>query len=527
MSDASKATPAPKLVEALLEPDPYPHGADKIELIETHISWVFLAGDYAYKIKKPVALGFLDFRELASRHFYCEEEIRLNRPWAPEIYVDVVAITFLQGRMKIGGAGPAVEYAVRMRRFDQALRLDKQLECNQLSPDDMRGLAANIAQRHASAERVPASGRRRALDLTESLMWDNFTALRPATDNAKIDQLFDWTGHELEKLRLIISERFDEGFYRDCHGDLHLANLVRLPGGITTFDCIEFSADLRFIDVACDIAFLIMDLESKQRDDLAAYFMNRYLEKSDDYASMQLFDLYFVYRCLVRAKVAAIRATERSLVDEARQDSVEAKRYITMATRQAKPRRPILVMMHGLSGSGKTWVSERLMAQLPAIRIRSDLLRKRLFGYEETAKSDSAIAQGIYNASSDTDVYAGMRNRAEAVLRSGHNVILDATFLRRESRDDAAALARHCGAALVIVFATASDDELRRRLLVRGMSGADASEADLAVLDHQLRLHDPLTGTERDLAIQIDSRDAGAVSDLPQRIRQRQTHSFK
>lgn len=525
MPDAFTDTQDSRLVKALLEPGSYPHAADAIEMIETHISWVFLAGDYAYKIKKPVALGFLDFRELAKRRFYCEEEIRLNRQWAPEIYIDVVKVTLSRGRAKIGGAGPAIEYAVKMRRFDQNLRLDKQLECARLSPEDMRELAANIAGRHEFADKVPVSRRQRAIDLTESLMWDNFTSLRSVIDASELDLLVDWTRDQLEKLRPIITGRFDRGFYRDCHGDLHLGNLVRLPRGITTFDCIEFSADLRFIDIACDIAFLIMDLESKQRDDLAAHFVNRYFEKSDDYASMRLFDLYFVYRCLVRAKVAAIRATERNAADAAQHDVAEATRYVAMASRQARQRRPILMVMHGLSGSGKTWISERLMAQLPAIRIRSDLLRKRLFGYAETDRSGSEIAQGIYTEASDADVYAGMRERAEVVLCSGHNVILDATFLQRRFRDDALALARQCDAAHIIVCATLPDEELQRRLLAREQSGVDASEAGLDVLEHQLLSQEPLNATEHDFSMSIDSRDANAVSEMSRRIRQMAKHS--
>jgi aminoglycoside phosphotransferase family enzyme len=333
----SRASPQlPQLIRELFDSDAYPHLTAHVELIETHISWVFLAGDFAYKIKKPLALGFLDFRELEKRRFYCEEEIRLNQRFAPEIYIGVVKITLQNGRPRVDGQGVAVEYAVRMHRFDQALRLDKQLENGLLSAEDMRELGANIAARHEAADIVPESQRQHVLALTESQMQDNFTALRSRIDDGLLSPLYEWTQQAMQRFRPVIGRRFDNGFFRDCHGDLHLANLLRLPSGITTFDCIEFSADLRYIDVACDIAFLVMDLESKQRSDLSAHFINRYFERTDDYDSMRLFDLYFVYRCLVRAKVDAIRASERD-DDVARQEDLgEATRYCRMAARRQR-----------------------------------------------------------------------------------------------------------------------------------------------------------------------------------------------
>jgi aminoglycoside phosphotransferase family enzyme/predicted kinase len=508
------------LIDGLLKSAAYPHAADAIEFIETHISWIFLAGDYAYKVKKPVALGFLDFRELESRRFYCEEEIRLNQRWAPEIYLGVVKITLQNGQPGIEGAGTASEYAVKMRRFDQALRLDKQLQKDLLSAADMRELATNIADRHEAAETVPLSLRDRALELTESLMLDNLAALRLCLDQQLLQPLDAWTVQEIEYHRTTFAERFEQGFYRDCHGDLHLANLVRLPDGITTFDCIEFSADLRYIDVACDTAFLIMDLESKGRSDLAAYFINRYFERTDDYGSMRIFNAYFIYRCLVRAKVAAIRASERDSDAEKAEDIAEARRYCDMAARQTAKRRPRLITMHGLSGSGKTWLSERLMAALPAIRIRSDLVRKRLFGLDETARSGSTVAAGMYAADADIDVYTEMHLRAAAILRSGHDVILDATFLRYEQRENARKLAQDNDASFLIVSATAPAEELRRRIRAREQRGSDASEAGIAVLEHQLATGDELTRAESAAAVSVDSSDADVTLELSLRVRQ-------
>lgn len=519
MADELSNRQLPDLIRDLLDEHAYPHPAQAIELIETHISWVLLAGDFAYKIKKPLNLGFLDFRSLEKRHFFCEEEIRLNRPWAPEIYLGVVKIALRRGQARIGADGDAAEYAVKMRRFDQELRLDRQLANGRLTATDMSELAANIVARHQAAEAVPVDRRQRVLDLTESQMHDNFAALAPAIDRSLLDALQQWTSCELRALRPVIRERFGQGCFRDCHGDLHLANLLRLPDGITSFDCIEFSLDLRQIDVACDVAFLLMDLESKGRPDLAAHFNNRYLELSDDYGSMLVADLYFVYRCLVRAKVAVIRAGERESAAAGNADLAEATRYCRMAAERTKLRQPILLAMHGLSGSGKTWLSEKLLAQLPAVRLRSDRLRKRLAGLGETAHSGSAVGQGIYTASAGDAVYGQMRLRAQPVLEAAHNVILDATFLRREQRRLAQELAADCGAAFLLVHTTAPVADLEQRIRDRADRDADASEADLGVLHHQLGLLEPLSGDEVETAITIDTGDADAVSNLARRIR--------
>jgi predicted kinase len=262
-----------------------------------------------------------------------------------------------------------------------------------------------------------------------------------------------------------------------------------------------------------------MDLESKGRADLAAYFINRYFEKTDDYDSMQLFNVYFVYRCLVRAKVAALRAAGRKSDDNRQADIAEAKRYCEMAVQQAKVKCPRLVVMHGLSGSGKTWLSERLMAALPAVRIRSDLLRRRLFGLSETAQSGSAVAAGIYATDADADVYTAMRNRAAIILRAEHDVILDATFLHHDDRDRARCLAADCDATFLIVRATANAAELRRRITTRARNRSDPSEANLAVLEYQEKNVEALTDAELACSISVDSSDADASDSLLVSIR--------
>jgi aminoglycoside phosphotransferase family enzyme/predicted kinase len=499
------------LVDALLRPDAFDHPAEDIELIETHISWVILAGDFAYKIKKPLRLDFLDFSSLDKRRACCEEEIRLNRPWAPDIYLDVVPITQQHGRPHLGGGGEPLEYAVRMRRFDQALRLDAQLAAGLLLVGDMKELGRNIAERHAAAASADPGDRERLVGKARQFARENFDHLEGVISDDDFRFLWNWTELELENLDSALWRRFDEGFVRDCHGDLHLGNLVRLPDGITTFDCIEFNPDLRYTDVFADVGFLAMDLVEKGHHDLSAHFLNRYLECSGDYDGVELLDFYFVYRCLVRAKVAAIRSRERESESERDADIEEAQKYVDFARRQATKGPRALIIMCGLSGSGKSWVSERLMAELPAIRLRSDIERKRLFSFAESESSGSGIGTGIYSADANVTTYEHIFGLASKLLAADYHVILDAAFLEAGQREAARRVAARSGRTSVLLNIHASTDVMRERLRRRAATKSDVSEANLEVLEYQLAAADAVAAEEdvidiiNDAAVDIDA----------------------
>ncbi len=508
------------LVNSLLVAEAFDHPIDSVELIETHISWVILAGDYVYKIKKPVKLAFLDFSDLARRRYYCNEEVRLNRLWAPDIYLGVVPVTIENGQAKFAGSGTPVEYAVKMRRFEQDKLLSYELERGTLTVDDMRELGAHVARRHLAAPIVNASERDRNVKLTKQFMLDNFTALEGQVENVQLAEIRDWTERELARLGSRLQERFDLGFVRVCHGDLHLGNLVRLPTGITAFDCIEFDEDLRQIDVFCDIAFLLIDLVARRHHDLAAHVLNRYLERTGDYEGMSVFSVYFVYRCLVRAKVAAIRSLERTNESDRRKDREDLCWYVDMAKRQISPREPILIVMSGMSGSGKTWISTKLMGFMPAIRVRSDIERKRMMDLEETEKSYSPVGEGIYTAKASREVYQRLFSVARSMLEHEHNVILDAAFLREADRKAAIEVARHAGRFAAIVSVTAPPALMRERITRRTRIADGASEADLKVLDYQLDTADPVRNTEHALVIEVDNVGDIDVSAIAARIKE-------
>ena len=505
------------MIERLLSAAAYPHAVRRVDLLETHISWVFLTGDFAYKIKKPVDLGFLDFRTLEKRRHYCEEELRLNQNWAPELYVEVVPITRLGDAVRVGGEGTVVEYAVRMRQFEQRARLDHVIELGQLGDKDVLELAEEIANRHAHARRVPTSSLLR--QTTQRLIWENFKELQGELPDALIDRLRAWLQVRLDTHAAFIGERIATGFYRECHGDLHLANIVRLEEGVRAFDCIEFSRELREIDVVADYAFLAMDFIARGVVGHAYTFVNRYLEKTGDYDGARLLPLYLLYRAMVRAKVAVIGREQHEARTDRAEDKHTIDRYCALARALTSDRSPVLVLMTGLSGSGKTWLSTRLVAALPGLRLRSDVERKRMLGLDEAASSGSGIGAGIYSGEVTHKMYARLFAIAEHLLCAGVNVILDAAFLDVDKRRLARELAESCGAACVLVNAVADEPILVKRIACRKTEG-DTSEADVLVLRHQIATRDPLEADERGMTISVDTGEDVDVAALAARIRQ-------
>lgn len=511
-SDAA-ATRLPPELRGLFAPAAYAHAVHDVRLVETHISWVLLTGDYAYKIKKPVNLGFLDFSTLDARRRACAEELRLNRRFAPQLYVGVVPIVDTAQGARVEGSGIAIEYAVKMRQFAQEQQLDRLLAAGELCMGDMDALGVAVAELHRAA---PAATAAVPLGWPEQIAQDaqdNIDVLRDAPDaviRAAVQALDRWSGELATRLAPLMRERRQQGFVREVHGDLHLSNLVRLDGAIVPFDCIEFSAALRFNDTISDLAFLTMDLRARGRVDLAARLLNAYLEQAGDYAGVRLLRYYEVYRALVRAKVACIRQREAAGADRI-EASRQLEAYVAFARDRALAPHPALVLMHGLSGSGKTRFSARLMSVLPAVRVRSDVERKRLHNLGADARSGSPVAGGIYAAAASEQTYAHLQAAAAACLEGGEVAIVDAAFLRRADRARFRALAQAHAVPFRIVSCSAPVAQLQRRIEQRAVRGGDASEADAAVLAHQLESAQPLGEDERTDAIEVATDDAASV----------------
>jgi aminoglycoside phosphotransferase family enzyme/gluconate kinase len=482
------------------------------KVVETHISVVVLAGEYVYKFKKAVDLGFLDFSTLALRRFNCEEELRLNRRLAPRYYLDVVPVTGSGEAPRLGGSGPAIEYCVRMRRFPAGQQFDERVRAGTLTAAHVQELAQRVAAFHASTPRAEAAMGTPGEVIAPAR--HNLDALEGASGLAAdlredLKTLRAWTEAAAVRLHAVFLARHDDGAIRECHGDMHLANITLDGSEIVIFDCIEFSPSLRCIDVMSEVAFVCIDLDYHRRADLANLFLNTYLEHTGDYAGAAVLRYYEIYRALVRAKVAAIRADQPG-IDAAEQQAQRARcrDYIRLAVSYLPAAAPSLIVTHGLSGSGKSRVSAALAPRIRAIRLRSDIERKRLHGLAMLARSDSTVTGGIYTKDASARTYAHLRDLAESVLRAGYSVIVDAAFLQQGQRREFAALAARLGVRFRILSVRANEEELRRRLHARQAGGADPSEADTAVLEYQLATQEPLQESELPQAWVVDTTAA-------------------
>ncbi len=504
---------ARKLVDALLDPACYPHEVGGIELIETHISWVLLTGRFAYKIKKPLRLDFLDFSTLERRRTLCAEELRLNRRLAPELYLDVVSIGGGPQAPRIG-TEPAIEYAVKLRQFPKNAGLDRAVEDDRVSPRQILELAESIARFHGEQPAADhAAAHTEALTNLDGLE----RALEAAGQAYSFDALRAWTSERIEALAPRFEARRRAGAVREGHGDLHLENLVVIEERIVPFDMLEFSVDLRTTDVIDEAAFLVMDLMVHGRDDLAFVFLNRYLEVTGDYAGLDLLPFYLVYRALVRAKVRVLKAVQTGDMERFERRVLP---YLRLADALLRPRRPLLAITHGLSGSGKTTVTSELIPRLPALRVRSDLERKRLRGVAPDTHEAFAVGHGRYTAAATAETYAALERAAHRALDARLDVIVDATFLAESERAAFRASAERCGAAFAIIDCVAAEHTLRKRVRSRAAAGSDASEATEAVLDAQLRSADRLTAAEMRHRVEADTSAAIDYDALAETLRQ-------
>lgn len=501
------------LIEALHNPALYGHPVRGFKLIETHISWVLLTGDYAYKIKKPVDLGFLDFSTLERRKHCCEEELRLNRRLAPSLYLEVIAITGTASTPRLGGQGPVIEYAVKMREFPQSAQLDRVLAGGNLTTGHIIRLARQVASFHRHATVVGTD----SLYGTPAEVWrpvsENFAHILPLLDTEGdrllLERLRTWSEQTYRGLIPLLDERKQGGYVRECHGDMHLGNMALLNGEILIFDCIEFSNALRCIDVMSEIAFVTMDLYDRGRPGLAHRFLNDYLQYSGDYPGLRLLRFYQVYRALVRAKVACIRLTQMDLSDEEREEiRAHYRRYLRLAERYIHPTPTPLIITHGLSGSGKTTISDALLESSGAVRIRSDVERKRLFGMAPDARSDSQFGEDLYSPEATLRTYQRLSDLAKTIVTAGFPVIIDAAFLQYRQRAQFRMLSEQLKVPFVIFHCAAEPTLLRQRVAQRAASGKDASEATLRVLEHQLSSQEPLRAGEATHVFSIETGPA-------------------
>lgn len=509
----------PDVIEALRHAGAYPHAAPDIELIQTHISYVLLAGEHAYKIKKPLSLGFLDYSTLERRRAMCEEEVRLNRRLCPDAYLGVVPIVRAGGTYAIGGTGDAVEYAVHMRRMPRDRMMPALLAAGLVTNDDVRRIARRIAEFHASSatdERIAAFGRPDAVRRNWDENFDQAAPFEGRTIEATV--LGDVRAYVDATLRdhvTLIEERARDGRVRDCHGDLRSDSVVlHEDGGICVMDCIEFNDRIRYGDVAGDVAFMAMDLEYRGRRDLADEFLGAYMGAALDETIGPLLPFYACYRAFVRAKVESIESAEPEVPSGEREAAAKrAQAYFTLAQRYATARRePRLVMMMGLSGTGKSHLARAIAARTGAALVVSDVVRKEMLGAPATARLSAAYGEGSYDATARERVYDAMLARASAHLAAGRRAVLDATYIRRADRERVAALARERAVPLTAVLVEASGDAVRRHLAGRAADSSEASDARLDVYEAQRDRYEPPEEIAADQLVRVDGAESLATN---------------
>ena len=500
----------PPLIQSLLDPKRYSGSIDRVELLQTHGAWVLLAGDSAFKIKKPVKFDFMDFSTLALRRAACQAELRVNQRFAsnrPEhrIYREVLPIVGRPEAPRWGRQGlddeVAMEFAVHMRRFDEAGRLDHVCERGVLQPEHLVQLAQRLAQVQARAAVAAADQPWGQPQTVHAVVQDNLQTLHrllTAPDDLQaLQALQDWTDAQWPAVSAELARRRAAGRVREGHGDLHLANLVLIDDEVLPFDAIEFNEALRWVDEAGDLAFTWMDLQRMGRPGLAHLLLSEWIDASGDVTAPAVLPFFAVYLALVRAKVAAIRLGQ---VAPAAQNFIaelqrEIRTYLQLARRLAWPKAPQLLITHGLSGSGKSHAAAQWLQQHQgsrALRLRSDVERKRLFGLAPLQASDPAQSSTFYGPQAGAQTYASLRDRAKTLLQQGWTVLVDAAFLRRHERDAFAQLAREQGCPFGILAPTAPVKVLRERIQTRQARGGDPSEATLDVLERQLQWIEPL-----------------------------------
>jgi uncharacterized protein len=488
---ASSNCALPATVGAMMRPEAYQDHPRSVELRQTHVSYVFLAGAYVYKIKKPVRFAFLDASTLARRHQLCLDEVRLNRRLAPDVYLGIVPILRRGGELVLGAesdgaaeAGAAVEWAVRMRRLDEATMLDRMVSRGAVSPAQMRAIAARLTAFHRAAGAdqgwkygSAASVWRLVRGNLGELALDSADTIAPA----ELDELERFVHSTVELRWSLLNRRALGARVCEGHGDLRCEHVSLAGDAITIIDCVEFSEGLRYADVASDVGFLAMDLDRLGARGLSDELVAAYREAAGDADLPLLIPLYKLHRALVRAKVAGLTSRDAAIApDQRAAAAATARRYVALALDFARESRPALVVVCGLSGSGKSTVARRLADRLGFQWLRSDEIRKRLAGVAPDERISDGYATGAYSGEFTQKTYAALLSEAAARLHDGAGVIIDATFAAPAYRAEALALSARAHVPVLFVECAASHDEIVRRLTHRARRADEISDAGVA-----------------------------------------------
>lgn len=509
----------PPLIQQMQQPGFYPHPVkEPIQLLQTHISYVLLTGDYVYKLKKPVNFGFLDFSTLEQRQHFCQEELRLNQRGAPELYLEVLPITQTENQYQLSGMGQPVEYTLKLRQFPQEALFISLFEQGQLGEADLEELGQVVAQYHAKTETNEYIRSFGEVDRVRAAIDENYAHTQKyiggPQSQLQFEQTKQYTDSFFTERESLFTTRIQNNRIRECHGDLHLGNICRFSDKILLFDCIEFNEQFRFVDVMYDIAFTIMDLEARQRKDLSNAFLNTYAELTGDWEGLQVLPLYLSRQAYVRAKVNSLLLDDASISTAAKQEATTtAAHYYHLAWQytqqfavlsfsdapvQAQPCQGQMILMSGLSGSGKSTIARQLARQLGAIHIRSDAVRKHLGGIPLTERGSAEL----YTEEMNQRTYERLLELGIMLATQGFSVILDAKYDRQQLRLAAIAKSQSHQLPLQILHCTAPLEVLRERLASRT---GDITDATTDLLETQLAASEPFTEVEKAYVKTLDT----------------------
>jgi hypothetical protein len=497
----------PELAQALLNPKAYPDSTQKVELVQTQMSFVFLTDDYVYKVKKPVNLGYLDYTTLDKRQFYCQREVELNQRLCPDVYLGVVPITRHKGHISIEGQGKVIEYAVKMRRLPQEAMMDALLAKDKVSPQMIIKVAEKVAEFHQKAETNANITFFGDLPTITENTEENFTQtekyISRTISRKKYEHIQTYTRHFIRENASLFQKRMAEGRIRDCHGDLHAAHIC-FANGICIYDCIEFNERFRYCDVAAEVAFLAMDLDHYGRADLSRHFVNTYVARSQDKELMVLLNFYKCYRAYVRGKVESFKLDDPHISPREKREIQEiATSYFDLANAYTRIK-PILFITTGLVGSGKTTLAQALAKRLGLVVIASDVTRKQLAGIPVTEHRFEEFNSGIYSPEFSRLTYEKMFTEAKPILSEGTSVILDASFIKSSERLKAKSLAEETKADFFIVECTLDEESTRQRLAQRLEQGS-VSDGRWEIFEPQKRQFDPVTEVPAGNHIVVDT----------------------